>query len=936
MAEQILIELIVDDSQLQPAIDLLEKTGQIDSKLANAFKQTTTEINKQSAAIKNENAALAAMQKNFDALSKELKEQNQFLLGFKEGIEEALKEAGVSLEEFFDALKNGPPAAEPKMESLKSRLRALTDELAVLKANGEDNTDQFKKIAAEAGRLQDAIGDARQEVQNLASDTSTFDGLISGVQGLAGGFAVVQGTAALFGDESEELQKTLLKVNAAMAILQGLQQVQNVLQKESAASRLADTIAAKAQIVVQRIYTAVTGQATAATTAFKVALASTGIGLLVVGVLALVNALASEDDALEEVNAELEKNKTLIDADIASIERRTEISIAHSQAAGKAESELVKLRGRSLLQQREAILQGNQNLVKLRDQLEFGSEAWVKYNDQIDKNAEAIKNIDTKLIVENINLQKQLVDEAKKAAEEAKKAAEERAAKAREARLRELNDQLALLERQLLNAEEGGEEELRIKQRIVAQKARIELEGENLTKNQRKLIQEKSTQEQIELERDRNKRLTAEAIAGQISRNNAVLASIQTSDEDRLTLQISNIELAAQAEINAAEGNSAKIKEIIAKRDADIAALRKVTIEQQAQQEIDLLTAREGENNRALQRLAADEKQSVRTRIAALQQLANFDFDILDRREKALEDQLAKGLISEQEYNLRYAQLQDEKAKLSEDTEKKITGIHQSEAEKRKQINEQIIQSAIEVSQQVVDILGQLADLQTERDEQRLEGERAKVQELLESGAITEKEAIARNKRIDAEEKKLKREAAQRDKNIAIFNAVINTAAAVTKALPNLILAGIAAAIGAAQIAVIAARPIPKFKGGKKNRYEGPGIIGEDGSEIFEHDGKRYIAHKETLVWLGKDDKVYTPQETGRMLPRVDRELMKADSSTVLSNDIDYDQLAKAVGKEVGKNVKVPGITIDENGFKAFMQAGLSRQQYMDKYYSSK
>jgi hypothetical protein len=384
VAEQILIELIVDDSQLQPAIDLLEKTGQIDSKLANGFKQTTSEINKQAAAIKNENAALAAMQKNFDALSKELKEQNQFLLGFKEGIEEALKEAGVTIEEFFDALKNGPPAAEPKIDSLKSRLRSLTDELAVLKANGEDNTEQFQKIAAEAGRLQDAIGDARQEVKNMASDTGTFDGLISGVQGLAGGFAVVQGATALFGDESEELQKTLLRVNAAMSILQGLQQVQNVLQKESAASRLADTIAAKAQIVVQRIYTAVTGQATAATTAFKVALATTGIGLLVVGVLALVQALNEQDDALEDVNSELERNRALLEADTASVERRAEIAIATAQAAGKAESDVIKIRGSSLLQQRQLLVESNRGLAEQQERLDSGTEAWFKLNDAID------------------------------------------------------------------------------------------------------------------------------------------------------------------------------------------------------------------------------------------------------------------------------------------------------------------------------------------------------------------------------------------------------------------------------------------------------------------------------------------------------------------------------------------------------------------------
>ena len=211
---------------------------------------------------------------------------------------------------------------------------------------------------------------------------------------------------------------------------------------------------------------------------------------------------------------------------------------------------------------------------------------------------------------------------------------------------------------------------------------------------------------------------------------------------------------------------------------------------------------------------------------------------------------------------------------------------------------------------------------------------------MLESGAITEEEAIKRNKRIDAEEKKVKTQAAQRDKALAVFNAVISTAQSVANALavfpaPNFVLAGIAAALGAAQIAVIASRPIPKFRTGKKNQYEGPGIIGEAGQEIFEHAGKQYLAQKETLVWLGKEDRVYTPQETKRMLPSVNRELMKQQPESILAH-IDHAELAKEIGKEVARQIKIPGVTIDENGLKAWIQEGLNRTNYMDKYYSFK
>lgn len=934
VAETILIEFQVEDGQLVSAIDLLEKTGQIDTKLANGFRQTTAEINKQAQAIKSDAAATAPLKKNLEDVNRATKSMTQeFMEGFEEGVIDTLKEAGVSVKEFTDALTTGQTEVTGASESLRQRLKNLTQQIAELKIKGEDNSEQFHAMIKEAGEIKDAIGDAAAEINNLASDTGTFDGLISAMQGVTGAFAIGQGVVGLFGDESEELQKTLLRVNSVMAVAQGLQQVQNVLQKESAASRLLDTVAAKAQIVVQRIYTAVTGQATAATVAFKVALASTGVLLLVVGVLALIQALKDEDDALEDVNAELERNKNFIDADIKAIERRTEIAVAQAQKAGKAESDLTKIRGQGLLAQRQAILDANKDLARQRDALDNTSDAYFELNKRIEENAESISDIDQQLIIQNLNFQKQLADEAKKAAEEAKKLAEERAAKAREARLRELNDQLAALERQLLIVEEGSHEELRIKQRIVAQKARIELEGENLTVNQKKLIQERAAQDQLNLERDRNKQLTAEAIAGQISLNNAVLAQIQTSNEDRLLLQISNLELMAAAEIAAAENNSVRIKEIIAKRDADILAVRKANIELEAQQEIDLLTAREGANNRALQRIAQDEKRTALERITAIQQVAGFELGIIERREQVLKEELNKRLISDQEYNLRYAQLQDEKLKLSEDTEKRISDIHDDENKKRGDQIKEFVLLVIETTQQVLDVIGQINELRAQQDQQRIDEERARVQELLETGAITEKEAIARNKRIDAEEKKLKREAAQRDKALAIFNAILNTAAAVTKALPNLVLAGIAAALGAAQVAIIAARPIPKFKTGKKNSYEGPGIIGEDGAEIFEHDGKRYIAHKETLVWLGKDDKVYTPQETKMMLPQVDvKAIQPQQGDTVKVEPIDYDEL----GRAVGRHVKVPGLKVDEEGFKVWQEDAVSRTAYRNKYYSSK
>jgi hypothetical protein len=59
---------------------------------------------------------------------------------------------------------------------------------------------------------------------------------------------------------------------------------------------------------------------------------------------------------------------------------------------------------------------------------------------------------------------------------------------------------------------------------------------------------------------------------------------------------------------------------------------------------------------------------------------------------------------------------------------------------------------------------------------------------------------------------------------------------------------------------------------------------------------------------------------------------LQTKTETVKHEGIDYDRL----GKAVGKHVKIPGITVDEQGFKVWQQEGMSRTQYMNKYYSSK
>lgn len=984
--QQIVVEIILDDRQLEPALERLEKSGQIDAKLAGSFKQTNAELAKRSQLTNQVTASVTREQQIYNkllaslkTLSGESKKAVESLLKMSTGeVAAGFDKAAVSVDDYIAALQaagNQAGNTEQATESFRQRLKNLAQQITQVKLTGEQWAGQLDSLVNEAGKISNAMADAGQEIKNVASDTSTFDGLLSAAQGVAGGFAVMQGATALFGNESEELQKTLLKVNAVMAILQGLQQVANVLQKESAAVKLLDTIQTKGQIAAQLAYNLVVGQSTGLLKALRIAFASTGIGLLILGVIAAVNALkdfaSSAEDAREaqlRLNAALkESNEALAQSNeayvkaLSGVKEGLEADLQLAEARGDSELKLLALKDRIAKEDSKIGKASLENLgltriaverlqnkydsligqlatlnevakdEQLKDNTELTAKSAEKLRQQWQAQADAIKPL--------LSAGVAAVQQIDAAGQQIQLNVIDRLKELKRLRLVELQDQLAALERQLLKVREQSEEELRIKQLIVAQKVKIDLEAEHLTANQRKLIQEKGFREQLDNIKEFNARIRKEAIENQISINNAELSNIQTTADDKLLLTVANIDLAATLEIDAAEKNSAKIKEINAKRDADIVAARRASLEQQAQQELDLQNAEQGRHVRSLQRIAADEKKSLQVRIAAIREGSDIELDSLQKKEDTLKDELAQRLISEDEFNVKYAQLQDEKAKISEETELRITELQKREKGKR-------IQIAEEAASMILQALQGINQEQAASENQHIQDEKNRVQELLDAGAITEKEAKARNKRIEAEEKRVKREQAQRDKALAIFNAVINTANAVTRALAvgGPILAAVVGALGAIEIGLIANRPIPKFRTGKKNKYEGPAEIGEAGAELLEKDGQMYLAKSKSIVWLGKDDKVFTPEETGKALmtglvPQVDREAMRQPEKELINSKefaaIIALEVSAAVAKEV-KKIPMPNLKIDEEGIKVWIQEGINRTKYMDRNYSSK
>lgn len=136
-----------------------------------------------------------------------------------------------------------------------------------------------------------------------------------------------------------------------------------------------------------------------------------------------------------------------------------------------------------------------------------------------------------------------------------------------------------------------------------------------------------------------------------------------------------------------------------------------------------------------------------------------------------------------------------------------------------------------------------------------------RIEALEENGAISKEEAelrkraaedktAAKNEELEKKKAALQEKQARWDKANSIVQAGIATALAITKALPNLVLAALVGAMGAAQVAIIAAQPIPKYAKGTKDHPGGLAIVGDGGKKegIVTDNGLFITPDKPTLV----------------------------------------------------------------------------------------
>jgi len=107
------------------------------------------------------------------------------------------------------------------VKSLKAQIREATNEAIALAQKFGEFSPEATKAAQRVAELKDQMEDFQQKVQALNPDK--FNRINTIAKGVANGFQAAQGAMALFGAESEDVQKALLKVQGAMALAQGLE-----------------------------------------------------------------------------------------------------------------------------------------------------------------------------------------------------------------------------------------------------------------------------------------------------------------------------------------------------------------------------------------------------------------------------------------------------------------------------------------------------------------------------------------------------------------------------------------------------------------------------------------------------------------------------------------------------------------------------------------
>ena len=118
--------------------------------------------------------------------------------------------------------------------NIKAELKGIQTELSNMLLNGVDPSNaKFQELAARAGSIKDAMGDASAVVNDFANDTRGLAGVLDVAGSGVSVFQTYTGALAMFGVESENANQVLVQLAGAMSVLNGIQTLQATFMDQS-------------------------------------------------------------------------------------------------------------------------------------------------------------------------------------------------------------------------------------------------------------------------------------------------------------------------------------------------------------------------------------------------------------------------------------------------------------------------------------------------------------------------------------------------------------------------------------------------------------------------------------------------------------------------------------------------------------------------------
>lgn len=774
---------------------------------------------------------------------------------------EKLKEAEASYGVFSRNVGN-----YPDLEPLNTQLRGITQTLAQMRYEGKDNTEEFRKLSDEAAKMRDAISDTQQQINAGASDTLLFDSLMQSAQSLVGAWTLYNSVIGTSIKADENLAEAVKNLQTGIAALTAMTSIMNSMQKQSALMQGVNIVQSKARIAALKLEGAtmsgniiVQKAATAAQWAFNAAANANPYMLLVTALVAVGGALVlftSDTKKSREQLAAFNDETARTNEMLKEQNELQNFNIKAMRAAGASEEDVMQQRRTNaqtnLNTQKEALekLQAmydsanKKTRKKMQETLDSQKEKYEEYQHEL-------AAIDEEIALHAIRTNKEAEDEQIRTTKEA---AEKRIALRKAALNTEQKETRAAEDARIALMTAGENKELE-QERVRHERALDQLRNRLETDNNLTIEARKAINEQIEYEiQSHEQKVTAIQAAASKSRNEASLSTIESIS--------SMLQKTTEEQI-------ADVNKLYEEAYAQIEKLRS---EQTPPERAGFATDEEYEAamaryNDFMLNLAVTqtrlEKQQANT-VAKIRQ------DVQDKMDKETADALAKEAAARKaqldtdllladndaraKYEAKMKYLNAELEAVKGNAEEEVT-IQRQMVDAQRELDKSRIESFEKYSAQVIsalntvnDLFNALGDRELEETRDRYNQEQEALQAKLDAGFISQEMYNEKMSELDAElaaeEAKIARQQAIRERALSIFQIILDTAVAVMKTYKDLgpvggvIASAAVSALGAVQLATVMAEPLPKaargrYIQGRRHSQGGEVIEAEDGEFIM-------------------------------------------------------------------------------------------------------